>query len=115
MSLKSSIQELDRVDKEITRLSGILKKLRSQKKNVEQNIIKFLQEKNQPGVKYKNNAIMVEQKEKRTRKKKTQKNQDIVNVLVSYGIHNPEEALKKILEANSGNIEMTDKLKIKKI
>ena len=115
MSLKSSLQELDRIDIEIKRLNDNLKQLRKQKKNVEQNIIGFLNAKNQPGVKYKNNAIIVEKKEKRIRKKKNQKQEEIMNILVSYGVHNPNEAFNKIVEANSGNVEITDKLKIQKI
>lgn len=115
MSLKASLQELDRIDVEIKRLTTTLKKLRKQKKTVEGNVLSFLQEQNQPGVKYNNNAIVIEKKETKKRKKKDEKHNDIMNVLVTYGVHNPEEAYKKILEANSGNVEVVDKLKVTKI
>jgi len=69
----------------------------------------------QERVKYKNNAIMVEKKETKKRKKKNEKQNDIMNVLMAYGVPNPEEAMKKILEANAGNTEIVDKLKIKRI
>ena len=115
MSLKSYIQEVERIDIEIKRLSCSLKKLRKQKKIAEENIIRLLKDSDQPGVKYKNNAILVKPKKKKIRKTKNQKNNDILNVLYSLNVSQPEEALQKILEANSGIEEMSDHLQFKKL
>lgn len=115
MSLKSSIQELKNIEAEIKRLSSRLKLLRRQKNKVENSVANQLNAKNQPGVKYNGSAILVQKKEKRVRKNKKEKNLDILNVLISHGITNPKQALKDVLEANSGHIQVVDKIKIKNL
>lgn len=110
MTIKSYLQELERLNVEIKRLSGVLKNLRKQAKQVETNIISYLNEHEQPGVKYNNKAIIIENKIKKKRKTKAQRDNDMMEVLRSYNIPNPEKAMKEIL--NSKN-EETETMKLK--
>jgi len=114
MSIKSYLQELERLDVEIKRLSTTLKNLRKQSKQVESKIINYLNEHDQPGVKYNNKAIMIENKTTKKRRTKAERENGMLEVLKSYNIPNPEKAMDEILKAKSEETE-TMKLKFKKI
>ena len=114
-SIKGDIQELERINAEIKRMSIHVKALRKQAKVVEDRIVEFLNVKNQPGVKYDEKAIMVENKTKRGPKKVVDRENDSLRILQDYGIENPKKVLDEILEARKGSEEEIKKLKIKKI
>ncbi len=115
MSIQSDIKELNDVNNEIKRLSSELKKLRIQSKDIELRIVNFLQEKEQPGVKYQGKAIILENKEKHVKKKKNEQETDALEVLSKFNIPEPEKVLKQILEARKGSLTEIQKLKIKKL
>lgn len=115
MSIQNNINEINSIDTEIKRITGELKKLRQRKKELEKNIIKFLEEKEQPGVKFGKQALFLEKKTKKVNKKNKQYDQDTLKILKANGIEDPEKVLKEIKEAKIIKNEEQTKLKMTEI
>ena len=90
-------------------------KLKKRKTKLEEDIAKFLKEKDQPGIKYKGIAAVLEDKTKRLPKKKAQKTEDCISVLKAYNVLQPEKLLKDIMETMKGDEVETEVVKIKNI
>ena len=103
------------IDAEIKRQAGSLKLLRKRKTELEQNIVKYLEEKEQPGLKFQGEAIIIQSKSARKTKKKGEKLADSLSILENYGIHNAEKVLSEILEAQRGEEIEVRKIKTQKI
>lgn len=115
MSISSDIKELNSLKAEIKRLSGKLKTLRKREREVETNIVEYLKYKQQPGVKYDGNAVLLENKTKKKTKKKAEYQNDSIEILRRNGISNPEEVFNELLEAKIAEESEVNKLKFKKI
>jgi len=115
MSIKSTVDELDRIEAEIKRNNTINCKLRKRVKVLKTNITDYLVEKNQLGMKYKGREIRVEPKDRRPPKKKADKREDGIAALKEEGVHNPEAVYDKLILSQKGDIINENKLKIKKI
>lgn len=115
MSIKGYVNELNQLNAEIKRLQARTRLLRQKSKKVEEHIVKYLQEKDQPGVKYKGTAIVMENKPKRLLKKTKEREEDALEVLRSHGVENADKVLKEIMEARKGDSVNTTKIKIKQI
>jgi len=113
--IKSLIDEINGIDKEIKTLKLRVKGLNSRRKTVEKQILEFLEQNEQPGVKYKNLAFYQETKARRKIKKKADKRNDCMAVLNSLGIQNSESAYRAIENAMRGYIQEENSLTIKKI
>lgn len=107
------VRELKSLSIEIKSRAGELRDLRKKKKDNEEIVMKYLEEKDQPGIKCDNFVILSEQKEKRMRKKKAEKIVDGSNVLKKYGISEPEKVLNEIIESMRGNKSVVSCLKTK--
>lgn len=116
MSIKSYLNELDGLNRELTNLSSRRKELAARKKQIESDIQEYLQTRNQPGVKHGDVAIIVEEKNNRIPKKKQEKYQDGISVLQKYGLagDNAEHILNELLESQRGVPTKKHKLKIVK-
>jgi hypothetical protein len=97
------VEELKSLSSEIKTRNAELTKLRKRKKDLDDTVIKFLEEKNQPGVKYRGLAVIAEEKMKRKPKKKSQKMDDCISVLQGHRVDNPERVLKDIIETMKGD------------
>lgn len=115
MSLKGYVEELNQLKLEINRNNAVNKKLRIRAKELEYSIKKYLQEKNQNGLKYNGQAIIVENKEKRANKNKKEKYESTINFLHSIGVSNPEEAYLQLEDLKKGEAIEQTTLKFKKI
>lgn len=115
MSIKSDVQELEGIKKELRKLGARMKQLRDRAKQIEASISDFLKSKDQPGLKHNGIAFIVEEKEIQSYKKQKDKDASAIEVLKELGVESPEKALTKILEARKGDIVVKEKLKIKKI
>lgn len=91
------------------------KALRERIRELEGNIQNYLNSKNQPGLKYKGKAIILETGEKHLKKKKKDKEMDSIAYLESLGIQDPKNAYQKVLELQRGNSIQHQTLKIQKI
>ena len=82
-------------------------------KELEIDITNFLSEKQQIGLKYNGNAITIEKKFVASRKRKKEKDNDIINLFSRLGIHNPEKAYAMLKEVQKGDTVEKTKLKFK--
>lgn len=115
MSIQGDVIELQSINHEIKVLLARLRNLRKKAKDAEQRINSFLEQKGQPGVKFKGTAIIRETKPKRKPKKKADREADALYVLRKHGIDNPQNVLEELLEARRGSPEMHTRLKFKDI
>ena len=90
------------------------KSLQSQIKYLENELGSYLDSKDQPGLRYRNMAIIKEDKIKRKVKKKSLQHGDSIKFLQDQGISNPEMILGGILEARRGDPSSEFKFKYKK-
>jgi hypothetical protein len=111
--IASTVDELKTISNEIKIRTIELSKLRKRKQFLDDKIIKFLDEKEQPGVKYKGMAVIAEDKTKRKPKKKSEKMQDCISVLKHHNIDNADRVLKDIIETMKGDEIDTKKVIIK--
>lgn len=109
------VNELRELNLEIARLSKELKKLRASKVEAEDRIIDFLRRTDQPGVKYKNIAVVQQERKFHRRPGKKEKMLVGATILKGYGVNDPDEALKRLLDAMRGSEFVKHKLRIKEL
>ena len=114
MSIQSEIKELTSINSEISRLSKELAKLRKQSKIKEQNIINYLKEKDQQGVKFDGNALIINTEPKPVTKPKKLKEESYIRVLEEFGLENPKNVLEELFKAGKDEKKVT-KLQIRKL
>ena len=114
MSIQADIKELTDINREIGRLSKEISKLRKHAKTKEQNIIAYLKEKDQHGVKFDGNALILDTKAKPVTKTKKVKEESYLKVLEEFGIEDAKKALEELIKAGRDEKEIT-KLKIQKL
>lgn len=108
------VTELKSLTDDIKLRCNELKKLRKRKDELDKKIEDFLIEKDQPGVKYRDVAVVIEKNHyKRVPKKKTQKEEDCVNILKHYGISNAEKICNEVFESLKGDEVPKNSIKIK--
>ena len=111
MSIKTDIEELRKINVDIKRSLETLKKLRNAKKKIEKTVTAYLKEHNIPGVKHNGNIILLEKKNKNVLKPKKERQEKLIELLQSSGIHNSKELADKIKNLGKQTIE-TSILKI---
>ena len=111
--IRSEMKELKEVNTEIKRLAISLKMLRERKKGLEEDIIEYLNRTGQPGIKYEDLIVLAGEKKCREKKKKEEKELDVLTILEDHGIRNSRETYLEILEAMRGEQKTAPSLKIK--
>jgi hypothetical protein len=111
--IRSEMKELKEVNTEIKRLAISLKMLRERKKGLEDDIIEYLNRTGQPGIKYEDLIVLAGEKKCRDKKKKEEKELDVLTILEDKGIRNSRETYLEILEAMRGEQKIAPSLKIK--
>ncbi len=114
-SITTVITELNSLNAELKRLRIQTRTLNNRKKELEKQIIEFMEIKEQPGLKYQGMAIVPEEKESFKAKGKKQKEEDIKHLLEEFGVDNVGHAYKELLETMKGSPKHSVKLKIKKL
>jgi len=110
--IQNYVDELNNIKSEIIRNNQRNKLLKKRATELESNILAYLREKEQDGVKYKGKAIIVKTQEKIKPKKKQEKQEAIINVLYNAGINEPEAIYEKLLQAQKGESVEKQQLKI---
>lgn len=110
--IRGGIKELQSIDQELKRLNAQRRKLTTRKKQIEQNVLQFLQKSDQPGVKYKGTAAISREKNHRPRRKEVDKERDGRAVLEKYGIMNSSKVYEEIASAMKGQAVTTKTLRI---
>lgn len=113
MSITYHVNELQKINTEIKRQSAELSKLRKRHKELEKIIQEFLNEKEQPGVKFGDFAVVLEKKSKFTTKPKKEKEEDSIKILEECGVDYPKEVLEKLERAKKGEEIEQEKIKLK--
>ncbi len=111
--IQNNMKELKVIDTEIKRLFTQLKELRIKKKQIEEQIIQYLEDKDQPGLKYEDLLVLSAKSKRRERKTKEDKESDILQILEQKGIRNSRETYSEIMDALKGREMVTPVLKIK--
>ena len=111
--IRSEMKELKEVNTEIKRLAISLKMLRERKKGLEEDIIEYLNRTGQPGIKYEDLIVLAGEKKCREKKKKEEKELDVLTILEDRGVRNSRETYLEILEAMRGEQKIAPSLKIK--
>tara|TARA_Y100000389_G_C17296022_1_gene430538 strand:- start:451 stop:813 length:363 start_codon:yes stop_codon:yes gene_type:complete len=115
MLIKSQIDELEKIQIEIKRNNASNKVLRNRAKEIEQNISSYLEEKDEPGLKYNGKAIVVENKERRLQKSKKDRKSNVVTLLEDLGIDEADNVYDKILDVQKKSPVSERKIKLKKL
>lgn len=115
MSIKSDIEEIQKINKEIQRLNLEIKKLRKVKAETEQRITTFLKEKDLPGAKLQNTAVILSTHTRHTYKTGKKKEQAIIDTLNRNGVENSKELFELIKEASRKEAYNKDVIQFKKI
>lgn len=114
----AALNELESIEKEINRLSALLRPLRKKKRELEKVISDYIEQQGKPGIKYKGKQILPKTTSvvDRSRSKKT-KEQDGANILTNYGLseENSSTIIREIMEAMRGPRQEQTKLSIKKL
>jgi len=84
------------------RLSLRTRELNLEKKQLEEQIIEYLQEKDQPAIKCGSLIFMTKTKQKKIRMKEKEKVISTMEVLKQSGVKEPEELAKEILNSMQG-------------
>lgn len=115
MSIQSYFNQLKSLQAESKRLNQLNKKVRKEINETKKTIAEYLRSKDQPGVKYQGEAIILQNKPKRVYKPKKDKDEDAIRILEKYGISNPKEALEEILDSRRGEEVEIEEIKIKRL
>lgn len=111
--IASELNQLRNVNKEIKRVSGILKELREKKTTIEERVLNYLQKTNRTGAKTLDMVVETKERVKRPTKSKEEKHQDVTEVLRSAGIRDAENTYQAIVEAMKGEETRKQALVIK--
>jgi hypothetical protein len=111
--IRSNMKELKDINTEIKRLNINLKGYRDRKKELEETIIEYLDRTGQPGIKYEDLIVLAGEKKARDRKKKEEKEFDVLTLLEERGIRDSRNLYNDILEAMKGEEKVISSLKIK--
>lgn len=109
----SDLKELKNITSELKRMTAESRVLRLKKKEIEDRIISYLKQVDQPGVKYGDLIVLSKERMGRERLKNREKEENAISRLESLGIVNAKEALHSILDSMKGKEKLIESLQIK--
>lgn len=110
MSIKQDVDELQKINAEITRLYKSIKQLREAKANVEGRISEYLTREELPGVKDRSKGIVIKLNKETKKVYQTPKKsrvQEAISILQSAGVKDAEEIYSKIKDVGRSAVERT--------
>ena len=110
-NIKSVMQNLYDINTELSRHQKQGQELRKRKKELEKQVLDWIQQNDQPGVKYKNMAFVAEKKKTHKKMKKSEKHDKLANTLKNAGVNN-HGLVSSILESMKGEEEEKSVLRI---
>ena len=114
-SITGVVNELATIQKELESLRAQTRKLNKRKADLEQQVLAFMEVKEQTGLKYKGMRIEAQDKEAHRRLKKSEKEESIKQTLRNQGVRDPEKAYQDLINSMKGSPEHKIKLKISKL
>lgn len=97
--ITSTVTELKNLTQELERMNKEALKLRKRKKELETVLEKFLEEKKQPGFKYKNIAVVSKETSRLLQKPKDERLKDAIDILRSQGVPNPDKVYEELMKS----------------
>jgi hypothetical protein len=114
-SIQSYINELNQIKAELERTKKANAILKKRAAVLEQEIINFLEVKEQPGLKFRNQNLFLEEKVQKLRKSEKVKSSDLQAWLKDKGISDTKKAYKEIQNLQKGESVEIKKIKITNI
>jgi hypothetical protein len=115
MSIKNYVDELSKIQDEIKQNNFKNKILRKRCQVLEDNISEYLKSKDQNGIKYNGQAIIIENKQKHLTKPRKIKQEDVKLLFQTLGVKDPQHAYDQLQEIQKGVSITHQKLTIKSI
>jgi hypothetical protein len=112
-TIQHCITELDAIKLEIKRNNDANKRLRERSSVLENQIKEYMEAKEHTGLKYKDQAITIQNCVSTKRKVEKNKRSDIIEWLRAKGIQDPEKACGEIKQLQQGEKVEVTKIKIK--
>ena len=112
MSIQSDIEELGQLNQELKRLQDRCKGLREARKVVEARIASYLDNHDQPGVRYKGTTVIARTKQRRKPRKKKEREMVARYVLEKYGIQDTQAVYDEMMEMMRGDPEEEVKVQL---
>lgn len=109
----SYMRELKNMYAEIKRVNLHLKNIRERKQLIEERILNYLEEVDEPGIMYEDITVLRHKKLQRQKKPVAMKRDDVIHLLENNGVHNADKIFKEIQETMKGDPETVPSLKIK--
>lgn len=109
--IASAINELKDLENESVRLKKQIKDMNTRKKKLEEQIKKYLEAKDQIGLKYRDVAVIAQPTTRRTRVKKQEQIERIQSYLENTGMRIKPEIVEKLIDQLKG--DETESVKIK--
>jgi hypothetical protein len=111
-SVREDLKELSRIYERLKTLSNEIKELRDRKKDLENNLIDYLQESEQVGLRYESFIFFPKDKKIRKKLKKKEREETAIKVLEDYGVNQPKEAYEKLMDSMKGEEEIVPVIKV---
>ena len=109
---RSELIELKNTHTEMNRLKGLLKNLADKSKTLTESIHKYLKDSNLQSISYGDFKIEATTKQRRQRKKKAEKEKDILAVLQKAGIRDAKRLYNEINDSLKGEITTQSSIKV---
>jgi hypothetical protein len=107
------MRELKNIYAETKRINNHLKTIRERRQQVENRILAYLEEVDEPGIMYEDITVLRHKKVQRQRKPVAMKRENIIQLLENKGVHNADRVFNEIQETMKGDAEEVPTLKIK--
>jgi len=107
------MKELQNINTEIKRLSKQIMMMKNKKKELEDNILEYLKDTDSEALRYKDMLVISKERKHRDRKNKTDKENDIINILNEAGVMDSMKVLNNIQGAMKGKEHVVNCLTIK--
>jgi predicted transcriptional regulator len=114
MSITATISELDSINKELKRVRTQIKDLSERKKELEDHILKYMEEQEKIGIEYKNVVITAQETIKRDKKNKDEKIESVKTLLKKNGMNQvSDDFVESLMNSMKGEKIKKTELKIK--
>lgn len=112
--IKSDIVKLQNIQTELKRLSGEIKKLKTEKLRLENKLIEWLERNENAGVTIEDTTVLAEVKKRRGRKGRIEKEEAALNILRETGIVDANSTLERLLTSMRGEEHLVKGIKIER-
>jgi chaperonin cofactor prefoldin len=112
VAVREDLMELSKIYEKLKKMCQEMKELRDRKKKIEENLITYIQETEEVGLKCGSFIFFPKDKKVRKKLKKKEREEVAVQVLEDYGANNPKEAYEKMMDALKGEESVVPVIKV---